>query len=123
MSKKAKSLAGLLLCLLLSGFIQASKASASDWRMHLSICNQDPACAKQQAAARDLWDNQNWSPDLKETCRKQHIQVYAKDFSSAVKCVTELEKQRQEFELKQAEIDRKQNEKKTYRTWGGIIVK
>lgn len=97
--------------------------SASDWRVHLSICNQDPACAKEQAAARDLWDNQNWSSDLKETCRKQYIQVYEKDYRAALKCVSELEKQRQEYELRQADINRKRNEHKTYRTWGGIIIK
>lgn len=101
----------------------AVTVSASDWRVHLSICNQDPDCAKEQAAARDLWDNQDWSPDLKETCRKQHIQVYAKDYRAALTCVSELEKQRQEFKLREAEIDRKRNEHKTYRTWGGIIIK
>lgn len=114
----------LLFCGLIGCFlIIPLTVSASDWRMYLGICNQDPVCAKEQAAARDIWDNQNWSTDLKATCRKQYIQVYAKDYRAAVTCVSELEKQRQEFELRQADIDRKRNEHKTYRTWGGIIVK
>jgi hypothetical protein len=97
--------------------------SASDWRVHLGICNQDPACAREQAAARDLWDGQKWTPELKETCRKQYIQPYAKDYRSAVQCVTGLEKQRQEMEMNEAYIDRKRREHKTYRSWGGVIIK
>lgn len=97
--------------------------TASDWRVHLSICNQDPACAKEQAASRDLWDSQRWTPELKESCRKKYIGPYAKDYSNALKCVTELEKQRQEMEKNEAYIDRKRKEHKTYRSWGGIIIK
>ena len=96
--------------------------SASDWRVHLGICNQDKACAQQQAAARDLWDTQNWTPELKETCRKQYIQVYAKDYRAALACVKDLEKQRQEFEQREAYIDRKRREHKTYRIGGWTIV-
>lgn len=114
----------ILTCGLVSCFLTIPvTGAASDWRMHLSICNQDPPCAKEQAAARDLWDNQSWSSDLKETCRKQYIQAYEKDYRAALKCVSELEKQRQEFELRQSDIDRKRNEHKTYRTRGGIIIK
>jgi hypothetical protein len=98
-------------------------AIASDWRIHLNICNQEPACAKEQAAARDLWESRNWTPALKESCRKKYIEPYAKDYSNALKCVTELEKQRQEMEKNEAYIDRKRKEQKTYRSWGGIIIK
>ncbi len=103
--------------------VSPSIGFSSDWRVHLSICNQDPACAKEQAAARDLWDSQNWTPELKESCRKQYIQVYSKDYRSAVQCLTSLEKKRQELQMNEAYIDRKRREHKTYRTWGGIIVK
>lgn len=96
---------------------------SSDWRVHLSICNQDSACAREQAAARSLWDSRQWTPELKESCRKQHIQAYAKDYRSAVQCVTDLEKQRQDMEIREAYIDRKRREHKTYRSWGGIIIK
>jgi len=96
---------------------------ASDWRVHLGICKQDADCAKEQAVARDMWDNQPWTMDLKESCRKQFIEVYSKDYRAAVKCVSALEEKKQEFDLRQAEIDRKRREHKTYRTWGGIIIK
>ena len=101
----------------------ATSMAASDWRVHLTICNQDPACAKKQAADRDLWDSRKWTPELKEACRKQYIASYSKDYSSALKCVTELEKQRQELEKNEAYIDRKRKEHKTYRSWGGVIIK
>lgn len=97
--------------------------SASDWRVHMKICNQDQACAKKQASSRDLWDSQNWTPELKEACRKQYISPYAKDYSGALNCVSELEKQRQEREKNEAYIDRKRKEHKTYRSWGGVIIK
>ena len=96
--------------------------SASDWRVHMGICKQDKACAQQQAIARDLWDSQNWTPELKETCRKQYIQVYDKDYRAAVDCVKDLEKERQEFEQREAYIDRKRREHKTYRIGGWTIV-
>ncbi len=99
-----------------------SAGFSSDWRVHLGICNQDPACAREQAAARSLWDSQKWTPELKESCRKQYIQPYAKDYRSAVQCVTDLEKQRQDMEMSEAYIDRKRREHKTYRSWGGIII-
>ena len=103
--------------------VSTTLCSASDWRIHMSICNQDKTCAQEQAAARNLWDSQNWTPELKESCRKQFIQVYSKDYRSAVACVKELEKQRQEFQSREAYIDRKRREHKTYRTWGGIIIR
>jgi hypothetical protein len=98
-------------------------ASASDWRVHLPVCNQDAACAKEQALARDLWDKQNWTQEFKDSCRKQYIQSYSKDYRAAVACVTALEEKKQEFDLRQAEIDRKNKENKSYRTWGGVIIK
>ena len=113
------------MAILLTGILLAVpySAPADDWRVHLAICNQNPACAKEQAAARDLWDSQRWSPELKEACRKQYIQPYSKDYRAAVQCVAELEKQRQEYQLREAEIKRKNKQNKTYRSWGGIIVK
>ncbi len=114
-----RALASAALFVLLS----AIAASAGDWRVHLKICNQDPVCAKEQAAARDLWESRNWTAELKESCRKKYIAPYSKDYSRALACVTELEKQRQELEMNEAYIDRKRKEHKTYRTWGGIIIK
>ncbi len=113
-----RALAAALLLLALPTLVPAS-----DWRVHLNICNQDPACAKEQAAARDLWDSQKWTPELKDACRKRYIGPYAKDYTNALKCVTELERQRQEMEKNEAEIDRKRREHKTYRSWGGVIIK
>ena len=110
-----------LLCTLFFMVLPAG-GLASDWRVHLGICNQDKACAQQQAVARDLWDSQNWTPKLKETCRKQYIQVYSKDYRGAVACVKELEKQRQEYQQREAYIDRKRREHKTYRIGGWTIV-
>ena len=109
---KALILTALLLTL-------PAAVSASDWRVHLSICNQDAACAKEQAVARDLWDSQEWTPEFKESCRQQYVQMYSKDYRAAVKCVTALEEKRQEFELREAEIDsrRDDNDNKT------IIIK
>lgn len=104
-------------------FILPTIGLASDWRVHLSVCNQDPNCAKEQAVARDLWDSQKWTPELKESCRKQYIQTYSKDYKGAVSCVQTLEKQRQEFQAREAYIDRKRREHKTYRSWGGVIIK
>ncbi len=95
-------------------------ALASDWRVHLSICNQDVTCAKEQAVARDLWDSQDWTPEFKESCRKQYIQMYAKDYRAAVKCVAALEEKKQEFELREAEINRKEDDTDTNKT---IIIK
>ncbi len=116
--------AATLLCVLTGVLLTIpAPAPADDWRVHLAICNQDPACAKEQAAARDLWDTQQWSPELKEACRKQYIQPYSKDYRAAVQCVAELETKRQEYELREAEINRKNKQNKTYRSWGGIIVK
>ena len=111
-----------ILILILLCYVPARFCSASDWRVHMTICNQDKACAQEQAAARDLWDSQNWTPELKESCRKQYIQVYSKDYRSALACVKDLEKQRQEFQQREAYIDRKRREHKTYRTWGGVII-
>jgi hypothetical protein len=111
-----------ILILILLCAVPARFCSASDWRVHMTICNQDKACAQEQAAARDLWDSQNWTPELKESCRKQYIQVYSKDYRSALACVKDLEKQRQEFQQREAYIDRKRREHKTYRTWGGVII-
>ena len=96
--------------------------SANDWRVHMAVCNQDKACAQEQATARSLWDNQKWTPELKESCRKQYIQVYSKDYRGAVACVKELEKQRQEFQQREAYIDRKRREHKTYRVGGWTII-
>lgn len=126
-SKRGRALDGFMLAckilvLIFLGVVPAALCSASDWRVHMTICNQDKACAQEQAAARDLWDSQNWTPELKESCRKQFIQVYSKDYRSALTCLKELEKQRQEFQQREAYIDRKRREHKTYRTWGGIII-
>ena len=111
----------LFICILILLALPVS-GLASDWRVHMGVCNQDKACAQEQAAARDLWDSQNWTPELKESCRKQYIQVYSKDYRSALACVKDLEKERQEFQQREAYIDRKRREHKTYRTWGGVII-
>ena len=96
--------------------------TASDWRVHMAICKQNKACAQQQAVDRDLWDSQKWTPELKEACRKQYIQTYSKDYSGAVDCVKKLERERQEFQQREAYIDRKRREHKTYRIGGWTIV-
>ena len=110
----------LLICTVFFMALPVSGA-ASDWRVHMGICKQDKACAQQQAVARDLWDTQNWTPEFKETCRKQFIQVYSKDYRGAVSCVKQLETQRQEFQQREAYIDRKRREHKTYRIGGWTI--
>ena len=94
----------------------------SNWRVHLKVCNQDIACAKEQEKARDLWNKQAWSKDLKESCRKQYIEPYWKDYIGAVNCVSQLEKARQDFRLKEAEIKKKERKHRSYRSWGGVIV-
>jgi hypothetical protein len=111
----------ILSCALLL-FSLPSLVSASDWRVHLTICNQDKACAQEQAVARDVWDSQKWTPELKEACRKQYIQTYSKDYRAAVDCVKKLEKERQEFQQNEAYIDRKRREHKTYRMGGWTII-
>ena len=111
----------ILLCILLLIGLP-SVALASDWRVHMAICNQDKACAQEQAGARGLWDTQKWTPELKEACRKQYIQTYSKDYRAAVTCVKKLEKERQEFQQNEAYIDRKRREHKTYRIGGWTII-
>ena len=71
--------------------------------MHLKVCKQDKVCAKEQARARDLWDKQAWSKDLKESCRKQYTEPSWKDYAGAVNCISQLEKARQDFRLMEAE--------------------
>lgn len=93
-----------------------------NWRVHLKVCNQDAACAKEQEKARDLWNKQKWSKELKQTCRKQHIQPYWKDYTGAVNCVVQLENSRQEFQLRESEIRRNNNARRTYRIRHGIRV-
>jgi len=98
-------------------------ACADNWRIHMKVCNQDTACAKAQAKARDLWDNMAWTEQLKRSCRKQYIQPYWKDYSGAVNCVVQLESARQEFQLKESEIKRNNNTRRTYKYGHGIRVK
>ena len=95
---------------------------AANWRVHLKVCNQDVACAKEQAKARDLWDGQKWSKDLKQSCKKQYIQPYWKDYTGAVNCVSQLERSRQEFQLRESEIRRNNKANRTYRSYHGIRV-
>lgn len=109
--------------LALALIILPSLAVSSDWRVHLGVCNQDVACAKEQAKSRDLWDKQDWSVDLKESCRKQYIQTYSKDYTGALGCIAELEKERQEYRLRDSEINRNYKARRTYRTPGRIIVR
>ena len=96
--------------------------SAGNWRVHMKVCNQDAACAKEQAKAQDLWNKQNWSRDLKQSCKKQHIQPYLKDYIGAVNCVSQLENARQEFRLRESEIKRNKQKHRSYRSWGGVRV-
>ena len=112
-------MARLLVVLIL--FLPAT-CYGTNWRVHLKVCNQDVACAKEQAKARDLWDKQKWSKDLKASCRKQFIEPYWKDYVGAVNCVSQLEKSRQEFRLKESEIKQKERKHRSYRSWGGIRV-
>jgi len=93
-----------------------------DWRVHLKVCNQDAGCAKEQEKARDLWNKQKWSKELKKSCRKQYIQPYWKDYTGAVNCVALLENSRQEFQLRESEIRRNNNARRTYKSWHGIRV-
>ena len=93
-----------------------------NWRVHLKVCNQDAACAKEQEKARDLWDKQKWNRELKQSCRKQYIQPYWKDYTGAVNCVVQLENSRQEFQLRESEIRRNNNSRRTYRSYHGIRV-
>lgn len=100
-----------------------SIGSADNWRVHLKVCNQDTACAKEQAKARDLWDNMDWTEELKRSCRKQYIQPYWKDYIGAVNCVSQMENARQEFQLKESEIKRNNNEHRTYQYGHGVRVR
>ena len=72
-----------------------STASASNWRIHTAICNGNVGCMKEQAKAQNLWTGQAWDADLKDSCRKQYIQPYSKDYIGAVNCVYPLQVARQ----------------------------
>lgn len=102
--------------------VTAESGYGSNWRVHLKVCNQDAACAQEQEKARDLWNKQKWSKELKQTCKKQYILPYWKDYTGAVTCVVQLEKSRQEFQLRASEIQRNNNARRTYRYGYGIRV-
>jgi hypothetical protein len=82
---------------------------AVNWRQHLSHCNWDEACAKEQARARKLWNEQSWDDDLKGACYTQHLSstyIMDRDYVAAVDCVYALQSDRNIQEAIKAQTER-----------------
>ena len=83
-------------------------AYASDWRVHLSACDQDRLCAKEQAKALILWESQPWDEDLKDVCR-MHVSashIRYRDYVLAVNCVFGLQTERNKKEALNAQKEK-----------------
>jgi hypothetical protein len=97
--------------------LAALPAYSSDWQVHLSACDYDRLCAKEQAKARDLWESQPWDEDLKDVCRMHVSASYIRyrDYVLAVNCVFGLQTVRNEKEALNAQTEKDRAEANYYR--------
>jgi hypothetical protein len=67
---------------------------------------------REQARAQELWERQDWDNSFKNACRQAHVKTYAKDYVSAVNCVSALQQEKQAQAAKD-EAEAKRKDRKT----------